>query len=271
MRDRLTYAVLILVFLVGLLAVLYPSLADYHNSKVQTQAIGNYESVLSNMSKEDYTALFEAADEYNRQLAKITQPFMNYKQVEGYNDILNVGGNGIIGYVSIDKISVEIPIYHGTSKAVLSVAAGHLEGSSLPVGGSTTHAAISAHRGLPSAKLFTNLDKVDIGDTFTITVLDRVLTYQVDSVLIVNPNEMDSLYVTQDEDHCTLITCTPYGINTHRLLVRGTRIETVKEKPPIFVKNEAFIIDPIIVTPIVAIPMLLMLLVFVLIRYRKKK
>lgn len=270
MRDRLTYIVLIIVFLIGLSAVLYPSLADYHNSKVQTQAIGDYESVLSTMTKEDYSALFEAAEEYNARLRQINQPFMNYKQVEGYDELLNVSGNGIIGYISIDKIGVELPIYHGTSSAVLSVAAGHLEGSSLPVGGNSTHSAISAHRGLPSAKLFTNLDKIDVGDTFLITVLDRVLTYEVDSVLIVNPNELDTLYVSEDEDHCTLITCTPYGINTHRLLVRGTRIETVKEKPAIFVRNEAFIIDPIIVTPILAVPMLIVLLVFMMIKYRKR-
>jgi sortase family protein len=258
------------MFIIGLCLVLYPSIADYWNQRVQSRAIVDYEAALKNMSKEDYSAYFAEADDYNARLRAIKFPFMYFDQVEGYNDILNVSGTGIIGYLDIEKIGVQLPIYHGTSKSVLNSASGHLEGSSLPCGGESTHSAISAHRGLPSAKLFTDLDKLEIGDTFVITVLDRVLTYEVDQVLRVLPNEVDSLYVTPGEDHCTLITCTPYGINTHRLLVRGTRIETVTEKPPIYVSNEAYRIDPIIVTPAVALPMLVILLIFLLIKYRDK-
>lgn len=270
MRSRFSSIILVIMFIIGLCLVLYPSIADYWNHRVQSRAIVDYEAALKNMSKEDYSAYFAAADEYNARLRAIKFPFMYFDQIEGYNDILNVSGTGIIGYLDIEKIGVQLPIYHGTSKSVLNSAAGHLEGSSLPCGGESTHSAISAHRGLPSAKLFTDLDKLEIGDTFVITVLDRVLTYEVDQVLRVLPNEVDSLYVTPGEDHCTLVTCTPYGINTHRLLVRGTRIETVTEKPPIYVSNEAYRIDPIIVTPAVALPMLVVLLIILLIKYRDK-
>lgn len=270
MRSRFSSIILVIMFIIGLCLVLYPSIADYWNHRVQSRAIVDYEAALKNMSKEDYSTYFAAADEYNARLRAIKFPFMYFDQIEGYNDILNVSGTGIIGYLDIEKIGVQLPIYHGTSKSVLNSAAGHLEGSSLPCGGESTHSAISAHRGLPSAKLFTDLDKLEIGDTFVITVLDRVLTYEVDQVLRVLPNEVDSLYVTPGEDHCTLVTCTPYGINTHRLLVRGTRIETVTEKPPIYVSNEAYRIDPIIVTPAVALPMLVVLLIVLLIKYRDK-
>ncbi len=270
MRSRFSSIILVIVFIIGLCLVLYPSIADYWNQRVQSRAIVDYEAALKNMSKEDYSAYFAEADEYNARLRAIEFPFMYFDQVEGYNDILNVSGTGIIGYLDIEKIGVQLPVYHGTSKSVLNSASGHLEGSSLPCGGESTHSAISAHRGLPSAKLFSDLDKLEIGDTFVITVLDRVLTYEVDQVLRVLPNEVDSLYVTPGEDHCTLVTCTPYGINTHRLLVRGTRIETITEKPPIYVSNEAYRIDPIIVTPAVALPMLVILLIFLLIKYRDK-
>ena len=268
MKKHLSSIILILVFFTGLSVLLYPSISDYHNSKIQSRAIVDYESVLTGLKTEDYSALFEAADAYNAAIRKIAFPLMYHDEVEGYDDLLNVSGTGIIGYISIDKIKVELPIYHGTSDEVLNVAAGHLEGTSLPVGGESTHAALSAHRGLPGAKLFTNLDKMEVGDTFLLTVLDRVLTYEVDQILIVNPDEVESLYVIEGEDHCTLVTCTPYGINSHRLLVRGTRIETLAPKPQIFVSSDAFVIDPYIVTPIVAAPMLLALLIWLLIKYR---
>lgn len=271
MKNTLSSIILLLVFFVGLSVLLYPTISDYWNSKTQSRAIVDYESVLQNLTPEDYSSEFAAADEYNAQMRDVDFPLMYYDRVEGYNDILNVGGNGIIGYITIEKIKVELPIYHGTSNSVLNVAAGHLEGTSLPVGGESTHSVISAHRGLPSAKLFTNLDKLEVGDTFVITVLDRVLTYEVDQILIVLPNEVDELYVREGEDLCTLITCTPYGINTHRMLVRGHRIETDAPKPTIYVYNDAYKIDPIIVTPIVAAPILFLLLVWLLVKYRKKK
>lgn len=265
-----------MVFLLGLSILLYPMVSDYWNSKVQSRAIVDYESALQNLTTEDYSQHFAQADAYNAALRGVSYPLMYFDSLDEredlakYEDIININGNGIIGYIDIDAIGVELPIYHGTSPSVLNVAVGHLEGTSLPVGGEHTHAALSAHRGLPTAKLFTDLNELVIGDTFRITVLDRVLTYEIDQILIVEPNEVDSLYVVEGQDLCTLVTCTPYGINTHRLLVRGHRVETVKEKPVIFVPADAYLIDSLIVTPIVAIPMLLVLLVYLLVRYRKR-
>ena len=185
-------------------------------------------------------------------------------------DIANTGTD-IMGYITISEIGVELPIYHGTSDSVLQIAAGHLEGTSLPVGGASTHAVISAHRGLPSAKLFTNLDQLEVGDTFTITVLDRVLTYEVDKISIVLPTETDELKIAEGKDYVTLMTCTPYGINTHRLLVRGRRVETPDQYKHLRVTAEALKIEPIIVAPIMALPMLLILLIGMLLSTRKPK
>ena len=184
--------------------------------------------------------------------------------MEGYFDLLNVTGNGIMGYIDIPKIGVELPIYHGTSEGVLQIAVGHIQGTSLPTGGEGTHCVLSAHRGLPSAKLFTDLDKMTEGDTFTLNVIDRVLTYQVDQILIVLPSEVEPLYTVEGEDYCTLVTCTPYGINSHRMLVRGTRIDNVEEVKVRRVTADAIQIEPIIVAPFVAAPMLLALLVLLL-------
>lgn len=277
MKKHLSTILLLLVFILGLAILLYPSISDYWNSMVQSKAIVDYESAIANMTQEDYSAYFEAADAYNAAVAELDFPLMYYdtlderEDLEKYEDILNVDGNGIFGYINIDKIGVQLPIYHGTEASVLNVAVGHLQGSSVPSGGESTHIVLSAHRGLPSAKLFTDLDELEVGDAFTITVLDRVLTYQVHDIEIVLPNEVDSLYVQEGEDLCTLVTCTPYGINTHRLLVHAHRVETVEEKAEIFVPADAYLVDTLIVTPIVAIPMLLALLVYLLIKYRKKR
>ncbi|MGN0809695.1 MAG: class C sortase [Christensenellales bacterium] len=271
MKKNVAYIILALVFLVGLGVMLYPTISDYVNSKVQSKAIVDYEAALSQMTEKDYTEIFQKADEYNAALRSMDYPFMYYDRLDGYMDMLRVDSSGIMGYVGIDKIKVELPIYHGTSDTVLNSAAGHLEGSSLPVGGESTHCVISAHRGLPSAKLFTNLDKLEPGDTFTVTVLDRVLTYEVFQVLIVEPSEVSALYVMDGEDLCTLVTCTPYGINTHRLLVQGRRIETEAPKPVVYVPNDAFRIDPLIVAPAVAAPMLLVLLISLFVQSGRKK
>lgn len=270
MKKNLSNIILVLVFFIGLSVLLYPTLSDYWNSKTQSKAIIDYESALANLKPEDYMSLFAEADEYNRQLRSVPFPLMNYEQIQGYGRLLNLGGKGIMGYVTIEKINVELPIYHGTSDAVLNMAAGHLEGSSLPVGGPGTHSVITAHRGLPSSKLFTNLDKLEVGDTFTITVLDRFLTYEIDRILIVEPDEVDALQIAEGEDHSTLMTCTPYGINTHRLLVHGTRIEGEATKPVINVNSDAYRIDPLVIVPIIAAPMLFVLLIILLVRYRKK-
>ena len=270
MKKHMSTIVLVLVFLIGLSVLLYPVVSDWWNSKTQSRAIVDYESALANLEEKDYSAEFAAADAYNQELAAVEYPLMNYGEVSGYEDILDVTGTGIIGYITIDKIQVELPIYHGTSDSVLSVAAGHLQGTSLPVGGVGTHSVISAHRGLPTARLFTSLDRLEVGDTFQITVLNRVLTYQVDQVLIVDPDQVDALYVVDGQDYCTLLTCTPYGINTQRLLVRGVRVDTPEEKN-IYVANEAYRLDSLILAPAVAVPMLLVLLVVLLVKYRKKK
>ena len=269
MRNRKIILILTLGFLVGISLLLYPAVSDYWNSKTQSRVIENYESVLEKIEPEDYSHIFEAAYDYNARLFRSFEPLFYPELVPGYWETLNVTDNNMIGYLKIDRIGVELPIYHGTSAEVLNRGVGHLDGSSLPVGGENTHSVMSAHRGLPSAKLFTDLNHVEIGDTFQIIVLDQVLTYQVDRIQIIEPDEVDDLKIVEGKDYCTLFTCTPYGINTHRLLVRGVRIETIFEKPAIYVSNDAFRIEPLLVTPAVAAPMLLVFLIHLLVTYRE--
>ena len=260
---------LVAIFFVGLSVLLYPTISDFWNEKRQSQAIVNYDDLIVDLTPEDYSELFDKADEYNRKIRNMAFPFMNYKNIaDEYYDTIDVNGDGMMGYITIEKIKVQLPIYHGTSDKVLNSAVGHVEGSTLSVGGKSTHSVLSAHRGLPSAKLFTNLDKVEVGDVFTIRILDRTVTYQVDQILIVLPHETDNLNIVQGEDYCTLVTCTPYGINTHRMLVRGTRIENIEPDRVINVITEAYQIDPLIVTPAVAAPMLGILLAVLLYKSR---
>lgn len=260
--------ILVLIFFVGLSVLLYPTISDYWNSKTQSRAIANYEKRVSSITVDDYTELFSEAENYNARLSELSQPLLEWERIDGYKNVLDITGTGIMGYIDIDKIGVELPIYHGTDASVLTVAVGHLEGSSLPIGGSGTHTVLSAHRGLPSAKLFTDLDRLEVGDTFRITVLNQVYVYRVEQIHIVEPEDIELLQPVPGKEYCTLMTCTPYGINTHRLLVRGERVDTEVEKN-VYVSSEAFRIDPIIVTPVVAAPMLLVLLVWLLIKYRK--
>ena len=260
MKKHWSTILLFLVFFLGLSLLLYPSFSDWWNSLHQSRAIVDYDAALAELRPEDYSAYFAAAEEYNRQLAQVEFPLMYYDEVPGYTELLNVTGKGIMGYIQIPRIGVSLPIYHGTAENVLQVAVGHLEGTSLPIGGEGTHCALSAHRGLPSARLFTDLDKMEIGDTFTITVLDRLLTYQVDQILIVEPQAVEALYVVEGEDLCTLITCTPYGINSHRMLVRGRRVENEEAAVVRRVTADAVQIEPVIVAPLMAAPMLLILL-----------
>lgn len=269
MRSHKIWMILTFGFLVGVSVLLYPAFSNYWNSKTQSRAIVNYEAVLEYLEPEDYTAIFQAAYDYNAALYETEFPLMDYVKVPGYYETLKLEGSSIIGYLRIDKIGVELPIYHGTSDMVLNVGVGHLEGSSLPVGGESTHSVMSAHRGLPSAKLFTDLDRLEPGDTFQITVLDQVLTYQVDQIKIVTPKEFKDLLIEEGKDYCTLFTCTPYGINTHRLLVRGIRIETIFEKPVIYISNDAYRIEPMLVMPAVAAPMLFVFLIHLVIKYRE--
>ena len=269
MRKHKTVIFLTLGFLVGICILLYPAFSDFWNSKTQSRAITDYESVLDNLDENEYSAIFERAHAYNKALYETNYPLMDYKNVPGYYDALRITDNDMIGYLKIDRIGVELPIYHGTSDDVLNRGVGHLEGSSLPIGGENTHSIMSAHRGLPSSKLFTDLDRMEIGDNFQIIILDQVLTYQVDFIKVIEPTDVSDLQIIEGGDYCTLFTCTPYGINTHRLLVRGVRIETIKEKPIIYVSNEAFRIEPLLVTPAVAAPMLFVLLIHLLVKYRE--
>ncbi len=270
MKKHLSTILLVLVFFVGLSVVLYPTVSDWWNQRHATRAIASYDETTQNMSQADTDAYFAAADAYNAQLAATPGAFYDPQLVPGYETTLDVSGTGIMGYITIDKINVQLPIYHGTSDGVLQVAVGHLEGTSLPVGGASTHCVLSAHRGLPSALLFSNLDQLEVGDTFTVTVLDCLLTYEVDQISIVLPEEVDNLQIVDGQDYMTLMTCTPYGVNSHRLLVRGRRVENAAAKH-INVTPDATRIDPMLVAPVVALPILLILLAVLLVRFRKKR
>ena len=271
MKKNRSTIILILIFLVGLSVMLYPTVSDLVNQHNQSRVLASYNESVEEMSDADYTAYFAAADDYNQRLAATPDAFFTPEKVSGYNDTLDVTGTGIMGYITIPRINVELPIYHGTSDSVLQVAAGHLEGSSLPVGGAGTHAVISAHRGLPSAKLFTHLDVLEEGDTFTITILDRVLTYEVDQISVVLPTETDLLQPVAGEDYVTLMTCTPYGINTHRLLVRGHRVDTPDTQKRVRVTADAVKLDPIVAVPMIAGPLLAVLLIAVAVRVHSTK
>lgn len=270
MKKQKGNRVLLLIFFVGFSVMLYPFFSNYWNSRVQTKAVASYEAQVQNMSETQYQNMFQAAEEYNQELKNIAHPFENYTQIPGYEDVLNITGTGIMGYITIDRIHVKLPIYHGTSEGVLQIGVGHLAGSSLPVGGPGTHTVLSAHRGLPSAKLFSDLDEMEKGDTFQITVLNRVLTYQVDQIHIVEPEDLDDLRADPQKDYCTLMTCTPYGINTHRLLVRGVRVDG--QTGP-FVAADAYQIEPkavAVVTMLVMICLWLAGVGFTRIKKRKR-
>ena len=263
---------LVLVFLVGLSLLLYPSVSDYWNSFHQTRAIATYSEEVANLENEQYDEIWEAARQYNRSLTERGNAYvLSEEQKEAYEELLDVSGLGVMGYIEIPEIDVSLPVYHGTEESVLQIAVGHLEWSSLPVGGESTHCVLSGHRGLPSAKLFTNLDKLTEGDIFLLRVLDEVLTYEVDQTLIVEPQDTASLQIEEGKDYCTLVTCTPYSVNTHRLLVRGHRIENQANATSIRVTADAMQIEPVIVAPIVAAPLLLCLMLWVLLRDPKKK
>ncbi|MBE6578261.1 MAG: class C sortase [Ruminococcaceae bacterium] len=263
-----TGIILLAILLVGICVLLYPTFSRYWNSRTQSRAVENYREILDSLTEDQYAELFDRAAAYNAELQTLATPLWHYNQVKGYNDILNVSGTGIMGYITIEKLGVELPIYHGTSADILNDACGHLEGSSLPVGGPGTHSVLSAHRGLPHAKLFTDLDRMEQGDTFTITILDRTVTYMVDQVKVVRPDQTEDLEIVPNEEYCTLLTCTPYGINSHRLLVRGTRIENAK--PILYVTSDAYMIDSLVATPVVAAPILLVLLIYLMVKYRDK-
>lgn len=263
---------LVLILLVGLSLLLYPSVSDYWNSLHQSRAIATYAEEVANLDEDQYAEIWDAAAEYNASLLERTNSYLlSDVQKETYQQLLNVSGTGVMGYIEIPVIQCSLPLYHGTDEGVLQIAVGHLDWTSLPVGGESTHCVLSGHRGLPSAKLFTNLDKLVVGDVFMLRVLDEVLTYEVDQILIVEPHETSELQIVKGQDYCTLVTCTPYGINSHRLLVRGHRIENLAEAKTVHVTADAMQIEPMIVAPIVAIPILLVLLILLLLPKPKKK
>ena len=259
---------LVLMLFVGVCGLLYPSVSQYWNTKTQSRAVANYQEILDSIQTEDYAAYFDAAHAYNRELYSLSVPLLDYAQLGGYEETLDISGSGVMGFITISKLGIELPIYHSVRSEVLNIACGHLEGSSLPVGGESTHCVLSAHRGLPHAKLFTELDKMEVGDTFEITVLDQMLTYQVDQIKIVRPDEIGDVQIVEGEDLCTLLTCTPYGINSHRLLVRGTRIENAA--PALHITSNAYKIDSLVAAPVVAAPILLVLLIVLMVKYRDK-
>ena len=271
-NNNWTTVFLVLLLLAGVSLLLYPSLSDYWNSMHQTRAIASYAETVSQLDTAQYDEMWKAAQDYNRSLAERETAFaLTDEQKAAYESLLDVSGLGVMGYIEIPEIDCSLPIYHGTEESVLQVAVGHLEWSSLPVGGEGTYCVLSGHRGLPSAKLFTNLDKLAVGDTFLLRVLDEVLTYEVDQILIVEPEQVDALGIVPGEDYCTLVTCTPYGINTHRLLVRGHRVENTPEAARMHVTADATQFDPLFVAPVLAIPVLLLLLMILLVPKRRRK
>ena len=254
MKRNMTTILLFVVLFVGLALLLYPSVSDFYNSFHQSRAVATYNTVVEQESKKDYEADWAAANAYNEKLraqSTVDRLIMTDEEREEYDAVMNVGGSGIIGVIEIPQIAVTLPLYH------------------------STNSAFSAHRGLPSAKLFTYLDQLTYGDTFTLRVLDKVLTYEIDQILIVEPHDVSALQIYDGMDLCTLVTCTPYGINSHRLLVRGHRVETSLAQLSVRISADALVIDPYIVAPIVAAPMLLILLILMLVttspKHKKRK
>ena len=272
MRKHLSTILLVFILLIGLSLLLYPSVSNYWNSFHQTRAIATYAENVAKLDNNQYDQLWEEARAYNEALRFRSNPyFLSEEQKAQYESLLDVSGLGVMGYIEIPEIDVSLPIYHGTEESVLQVAVGHLDWTSLPVGGESTHCVLSGHRGLPSAKLFTNLDKLQTGDIFMLRILDDVLTYEVDQILIVEPQETGALRIEEGKDYCTLVTCTPYGINTHRLLVRGHRIDNIEEAKTVRVTADAIQIEPLLVAPAVAIPILLLLLILLLLPRQPRK
>ena len=265
--------ILIGIVLLGMGLIAYPGFADWWNSFHQSRAVASYAESVANLDASKYSEMLASAEAYNADLAKIgVQWIMTDEQMAEYNRQLAVTDSGIMGYIDIPKIRVTLPIYHGTDETILQIAIGHIAGTSLPVGGASTHCVVSGHRGLPSARLFTDIDKLVEGDTFTMTVLNRTVTYEVDQIRIVEPTDLSNLQIEEGKDYCTLVTCTPYGINTHRLLVRGHRVANANGEANVIA--DALQIEPVYVAPAVAAPMLIILLILLFVMtsepFRKK-
>ena len=270
--GSLSTIILVVIFLAGLSLLLYPSFADYWNSFTQSRAISSYAKQVANIDDDAYDRMLEEARAYNRRLAaRGTSYKLTEEELEEYNSILDVSGTGVIGYIEIPSVNIHLPVYHGTDDTVLQIAVGHLEWTSIPVGGENSHVALSGHRGLPSAKLFTDIDQMVIGDIFLLQILDETLTYEVDQIRIVLPEEMGDLRIEPGQDLCTLITCTPYGVNSHRMLVRGRRIANAEQARVVRVTADARQIEPVIVAPMIAgFLILLILLAWIINGLRKR-
>ena len=272
MKKHLTTVFLILIFLAGVSLLLYPTLSDYWNTLHASAAVTSYTQQVENLDEAHYEKMLSDARAYNRSLlVRENEYLLSPEQAQRYESLLNLDDTGIMGSIEIPNIDVSLPIYHGTENSVLQIAVGHLEWTSLPVGGESTHCVLSGHRGLPSARLFTNLDKLSVGDTFVLRVLNEVLTYEITEIRIVEPTDTEALTIREGEDLCTLVTCTPYGINTHRLLVCGRRTENAAEERPIHVVSDAVQIEPLLIAPAVAAPVLLALVILLLTGGKKRR
>ena len=268
--GRLFTVILVVALVIGVCLLAYPSFADYWNSIHQTHAVMSYAENVSNMGEEEYQRILDEARIYNAELAKTGMNWgMTDEQKQAYQNQLEIGGNGVMGYIKIQKIDIMLPIYHGTEEDILQTSIGHLEQSSLPVGGESAHCLLSGHRGLPSARLFTDLDKLREGDTFTMTILNETLTYEVDHIWIVLPDDLSHLSIESGKDYCTLITCTPYGVNSHRLLVRGHRIQNANGNA--MVAADAIQIQPVFIAPFLMMPLLLALIIYVIVSTSVKR
>jgi sortase A len=271
MKKHLTTILLCIVFLAGLALVLYPTVSDAYNSVHQSRVVASYAEQVADMTDSEYDRIWAQAQAYNEKLAQkdYTSFVLSEEEQAEYESMLNV--DEVMGYIEIPSIRVVLPIYHGTSDEVLAAGVGHVEGSSLPVGGESTHCVLSGHRGLPSSKLFTDLDKLVVGDVFMLQVLDETLTYEVDQIRIVDPEDIDELAIVPGQDYCTLVTCTPYGINTQRLLVRGHRIENLTDSSSVRVTADGVQIEPIVVAPFAAVPIFALMLLWVFRKPSKNK
>ncbi len=269
MKNKLFTTLIFIVMLSGLTLLLYPTLSDFINNVSRAKDINTYAESVSEIDSEEYQKMWDAAVDYNTRLARMPAHWkLTDDEMKEYESLLDVAGRGIMSTIEIPKLGVSLPVYHGTGVDVLQIAIGHLEGTSLPVGGKSTHCVVSGHRGLPSAKLFTSLDKLVVGDTFTLRTL--TLSYEVDEISVVLPEETEKLQIVPGEDLCTLMTCTPYGVNTHRLLVRGHRVEN-EQAAEIRVSADALQIDPLLVAPFLGIPVVIILFIVIITHKRRKR
>lgn len=269
MKKHTSTIILFVILLIGLSLLLYPSFANYWNSFTQSRAIATYTEQLAAIDTDRYKEYWIEAEAYNQSLIDRPNPYLrSEEQIAQYEAALNIDGTGVMGYVEIPNINVTLPIYHGTEENILQVAIGHIDWTSLPTGGADTHCAISGHRGLPSARLFTDLDQLVVGDYFILNILDRTMTYEVDQIHIVEPDETEGLLIQEGKDLCTLVTCTPYGVNSHRLLIRGHRVENLEEAQTVRITADAFVIEKLVVAPFVLMPILLVVFTLLLISDR---